>query len=57
MHLEKFTSLLLFTVPCKAITHWKGQNLNFQEKIFGLRKPVMFLKKNKQGIFLQTARI
>ena len=28
MQLLKIISLLLFTVSCKAIPHWKGQKLN-----------------------------
>ena len=55
-------SVLLFTVPSKAILHWKGQKLKFQKKICGLtnNKPITFRKKkkkkkkNKQGIFLQN---
>ena len=37
MQLKKIISLLLFTVPNKAIPHWKGQKLNFQKKIFRLK--------------------
>ena len=53
-------SVLLFTVPSKAILHWKGQKLKFQKKICGLRnnKPITFRKKKKkklkQGIFLHN---
>ena len=32
MQLLKTISLLLFTVSYKAIPHWKGQKLNFQEE-------------------------
>ena len=53
MQLKKIISLLLFTVPYQAIPHWKGKKLNFQKKKnFGLRKPIIFRPKNKQGIFL-----
>ena len=43
-------SVLLFTVPSKAILHWKGQKLKFQKKICGLRnnKPITFRKKKKK---------
>ena len=34
MQLLKIITLLLFTIPYKAIPHWKGQRLNFQKKIF-----------------------
>ena len=38
--------MLLFTIPYKAIPHWKGQRLKFQKKkYFGLRKPIIFRKK------------
>ena len=49
--LKKIISLLLFTVPYQAIPHWKGQKLNFQERNFSLRKPIIFRKKINKAYF------
>ena len=51
----KIISVLLFTVPSKAIPLWKGQKLNFQiKKKCRLRKPITFRNKKHKGIFLHN---
>ena len=36
----KKSCLLLFTIPYKAMLHWKGQRLNFQKKNFENRSKI-----------------
>ena len=57
MQLQKIISLLLFTIPYKAISYWKGQKLKFQKKIIsvsGNHNISQKMTKNKQGIVLHN---
>ena len=59
MQLQKIVSLLLLTVPDKAIPHKKGQKLNFKKKknisvTENLNIPPKKQKTNKHGIFLHN---
>ena len=54
MQLLKIITLLLFTIPYKAIPHWKGQRLNFQKKIFQSQETHNILpKKINKAYFCQ----
>ena len=57
MQLLKIITLLLFTIPYKAIPHWKGQRLNFQKKIFQSQETHNILPKKKLTRHISAKRI